>query len=144
MTHKNSLPKPQTGNIGIHNITYVLHKRFGKSCTCIITILQEHTQTHVHSHTHHQYHHQHKKHGHWQHHDWEGFQLQMNLKKWVFKEALKVWMESLSLMPPGNAFQSDGATYLKACWLYRFVLESLGLGTSRRDLEADLRGREGV
>ena len=45
MTHKNSLPKPQTGNIGIHNITYVLHKRFGKNCTYIITILQEHTQT---------------------------------------------------------------------------------------------------
>ena len=53
-------------------------------------------------------------------------------------------MESLSLMPPGNAFQSDGATYLKACWLYRFVLESLGLEASRRDLEADQRARGGV
>ena len=28
-------------------------------------------------------------------------------------------------MPPGNAFQRDGATYLKARWPYRFVLESL-------------------
>ena len=41
------------------------------------------------------------------------------------------------LMPPGNAFQRDGATYLKA---YCFVLESLGLGTLRRDLEVDLGG----
>ena len=34
--------------------------------------------------------------------------------------------------------------YLKARWPYRFVLESLGLGTSRRDLDADLRRREGL
>ena len=37
-----------------------------------------------------------------------------------------------------------GATYLKARWPYRFVLESLGPGTSRRDLDADLRRREGL
>ena len=29
--------------------------------------------------------------------------------------------------------------YLKARWPYRFVLESLGPGISRRDLDADLR-----
>ena len=51
---------------------------------------------------------------------------------------------SLSLMPAGRAFQKEGATYLKARWPYRFVLEPLGLGTPRRDLDADLRGREGV
>ena len=33
----------------------------------------------------------------------------------------------------------EGATYLKARWPYRFVLESLGPGISRRDLDADLR-----
>ena len=94
----------------------------GENRTYIIAILQEHTQTH------HQYHHQ-CKHWHHQHHDWEGFQLQ--LKKWVFKEALKDWVESLSLMPPGTEFQRDGATYLKVRWPYHFVLETLGLETSR-------------
>ena len=44
----------------------------------------------------------------------------------------------------GRTFQREGATYLKARWPYRFVLESLGPGTSRRDLDADLRKREGV
>ena len=29
-THKNSLPKPQTGTIGIHNVASILHKRFWK------------------------------------------------------------------------------------------------------------------
>ena len=35
---------------------------------------------------------------------------------------------------------------MKARWPYRFVLESLGPGTSRRDLDADLRikARRGV
>ena len=47
-----SLPKPQTRTIGIHNITYLLHKRFAKNHTYIITILQELTQMHVNSHTH--------------------------------------------------------------------------------------------
>ena len=45
-------------------------------------------------------------------------------------------MEPFSLIPPGNAFQTDRQ--------YPFVLEFLGLETSGRDLEADLRGREGV
>ena len=146
-------PKTQTGNIGIHNVTHILHNRFGENRTYIITNFQVHTQTrarkhtHTHTHTHHHHHHHHhhhqrKKHWHHQDQDWEGFQLQ--LKRLFFREALKEWMESLSLMPPGNAFQRDGATYLKARWPYHFVLESLGLGTSRRDLEADLRGREGV
>ena len=51
-------------------------------------------------------------------------------------------MELLSLKPLGNTFQRYGATYLKACLPYRSNLESLclGVGTSRRDLEADLRG----
>ena len=44
----------------------------------------------------------------------------------------------------GSTFQREGATYLKARWPYRFVLESLGPGTSRRDLDADLRRREGL
>ena len=50
-------------------------------------------------------------------------------------------------MLSGRTFQREGATYLKARWPYRFVLnymESLGLGTSRRDLDADLRRREEV
>ena len=47
-------------------------------------------------------------------------------------------------MLSGRTFQREGATYLKACWPYRFVLESLGPGTSRRDLDADLRRREGL
>ena len=38
-------PKTQTGNIGIHNVTYILHKRFGENRTYIITVLQMHTQT---------------------------------------------------------------------------------------------------
>ena len=38
-----------------------------------------------------------------------------------------------------RTFQREGATYLKARWPYRFVLESLSPGTSRRDLDADLR-----
>ena len=42
-------------------------------------------------------------------------------------------------MLSGRTFQKEGATYLKARWPYRFVLESLGPGTSRRDLDADLR-----
>ena len=53
-------------------------------------------------------------------------------------------MDSFLLMLSGRTFQREGATYLKACWPYRFVLEYLGLGTSRRDLDADLRRREGV
>ena len=52
-------------------------------------------------------------------------------------------MES-SLRLSGRTFQREGATYLKARWPYRFVLESLGPGTSRRDLDADLRRREGL
>ena len=32
-------------------------------------------------------------------------------------------------MPQGEAFQREGAVYWKARWLYRFVLESLGLGS---------------
>ena len=51
-------------------------------------------------------------------------------------------MESFSSMLSGRTFQREGATYLKARWPYRFVLESLGPGTSRRDLDADLRRRE--
>ena len=47
-------------------------------------------------------------------------------------------------MLSGRTFQREGATYLKARWPYRFVLESLGPGTSRRDLDADLRRREWV
>ena len=39
----------------------------------------------------------------------------------------------------GEDIPREGATYLKARWPYRFVLESLGPGTSRRDLDADLR-----
>ena len=35
-------------------------------------------------------------------------------------------------MLSGRTFQREGATYLKARWPYRFVLESLGPGTSRR------------
>ena len=72
---KKLTPKTQIGTIGIHNATYILHERFGKNCTYIITILQEHTQartyshthtrmhthTHTHTHTPHQYHHQSKK-----------------------------------------------------------------------------------
>ena len=46
-------------------------------------------------------------------------------------------MESFSLMLSGRTFQREEATYLKA--RYRFALESLGPGTSRRDLDADLR-----
>ena len=46
-------------------------------------------------------------------------------------------------MLSGRTFQREGATYLKARWRYPFVLESLGPGTSRRDLDADLRRREG-
>ena len=47
-------------------------------------------------------------------------------------------------MLSGRTFQREGATYLKARWPYRFVLESLGPGTSRRDLDADLRRRDRV
>ena len=42
-------------------------------------------------------------------------------------------------MLSGRTFQREGATYLKVRWPYRFVLEPLGLGTPRRDLDADLR-----
>ena len=48
-------------------------------------------------------------------------------------------MESFSLMLSRRTFQRAGATFLKARWPYRFVLESMGLGTSRRDLEVNLR-----
>ena len=47
------------------------------------------------------------------------------------------------MMLSGRTFQREGATYLKARWPYRFVLESLGPGTSRRDLDADLEGKKG-
>ena len=47
-------------------------------------------------------------------------------------------------MLSGRTFQREGATYLKARWPYLFILESLGPGTSRRDLVADLRRREGL
>ena len=47
-------------------------------------------------------------------------------------------------MLSGRTFQREEATYLKARWPYRFVLESLGPGTSMRDLDADLRRREGL
>ena len=53
-----------------------------------------------------------------------------------------VWMTvtvTFSLMLSGRTFQSEGATYLKARWPYRFVFDSLDLGTSRSDLDADLR-----
>ena len=43
-----------------------------------------------------------------------------------------------------DIFQREEATYLKPRWPYRFVLESLGSGTSRKDLDADLRRREGL
>ena len=46
------------------------------------------------------------------------------------------------MMLSGRTFQREGATYLKARWPYRFVLESLGPGTSRRDLDADLETQE--
>ena len=46
-------------------------------------------------------------------------------------------------MLSGRTFQREGATYLKARSPYRFVLESLGPGTSRRDIDADLRGEKG-
>ena len=47
-------------------------------------------------------------------------------------------------MLSGRTFQREGATYyLKARWPYRFVLESLGPGTSRRDLDADMRSDKG-
>ena len=46
-------------------------------------------------------------------------------------------------MLSGRTFQRERASYLKARWPYRFVLESLGPGTSRRDLDADLRGEKG-
>ena len=38
--------------MGIHNVTYILHERFGKNRTYILAILQEHTQTCTRSHTH--------------------------------------------------------------------------------------------
>ena len=44
--------KTQNGNIGIHNVTYILHKRFGNNRTYIITILQVYTQTRARTHTH--------------------------------------------------------------------------------------------
>ena len=44
----------------------------------------------------------------------------------------------------GRTFKREGATYLKARWPYRFVFESLDPGTSRRDLDADLRRRKGL
>ena len=44
----------------------------------------------------------------------------------------------------GEDIPEKGAIYLEARWPYRFVLESLGPGTSRRDLDADLRRREGL
>ena len=44
----------------------------------------------------------------------------------------------------GEDIPEGGSAYLKARWPYRFVLESLGPGTSRRDLDADLRRREGL
>ena len=47
-------------------------------------------------------------------------------------------------MLSGRTFQREGATYLKARWPYRFVLESLGPGTSKRDRDADLRRRDGL
>ena len=31
-------PKPKTGTMGIHSVTYILHKRFGENRTYIITI----------------------------------------------------------------------------------------------------------
>ena len=44
------------------------------------------------------------------------------------------------MMLSTRAFGREGvAQHPKAPWSYRFVLESLGLGTSRRDLDADLR-----
>ena len=48
-------PKTQTGNEGIHNVTYILHKRLGENHIYIITILQVHTQMRacIHTHTHH-------------------------------------------------------------------------------------------
>ena len=42
-------------------------------------------------------------------------------------------------MLSGRTFQREGMTYLKVHWPYHFVLESLGLGPSRRDLDDDLR-----
>ena len=49
----------------------------------------------------------------------------------------KDWMESLMLL--GRPFKREGGTHLMACLSYCFILESMGLGTSRRDLDADLR-----
>ena len=61
------------------------------------------------------------------------------LNRWVLREVLKDCSESLSLMLPDKAFQKKGATDLKARWPYHFVLQSLGRGTSRRELDTDLR-----
>ena len=38
-------PKTQSGNIGLHNVTYILHKKLGENRTYIITILQMRTHT---------------------------------------------------------------------------------------------------
>ena len=51
-------------------------------------------------------------------------------------------MESFSLMLSGRTLQRESVTYLKARWPYCFVVESLGPGISRRDLDTDLRRRE--
>ena len=53
-------------------------------------------------------------------------------------------MKSFSLMLSGRTFQREVATCLKARWPNRFVLESLGPGTSRRNLDADLRRQKGT
>ena len=104
----------------------------------MITGRKKKNHTHTHTHTHklwqHQLHLTHTPapahvHNRLNYHPW--------VKKWVFSEGLKDWMESFSLT-------LSGRTYLKARWPYRFVLESLGPGTSRRDLDADLRRREGL
>ena len=44
----------------------------------------------------------------------------------------------------GEDIPEGGSEISEARWPYRFVLESLGPGTSRRDLDADLRRREGL
>ena len=54
----------------------------------------------------------------------------VTIKELSLVRGLKNYKESISPMLPGRAFHMEGATYLKACRPYRFLLESIGLGTA--------------
>ena len=67
-----------------------------------------------------------------------------NERNWCLEGTLERMNRFCLPYVPGQCIQREGAICLKARWPYRFVLQSLGRGTSKTDSLADRRERDGV